>query len=240
MHHNSLTVNRKNPEFSFYLIFRWIPVGSLRHLKMPICTDHHGIDAAVRCLLENFPESMWGRWLDIHQVHSQLQRGGFPNLPSDVVSRSFRGTHVTVRSDKYRSTRYYLFGDAKSLERAPKSYRDQVLLKQNNNKECRLSPNYYIHQQRLQGPLKDRIALLIEAGYAARDQIAQPASPRLKIKIMLLQINHRHQFWWYIPNWQIRNWKVVQQYNIIDLLIIVVVKVEGRIVSEFNHTATLN
>ena len=135
---------------------------------MPISTNDHGIQTAVRCLLENFPESMWGRWLAVHQVHSQLQRGGFPNLPSDVVSRSFKGTHLTVRSDKYGSKRYYLFGDAKSLERAPKSYRDQVLLKQNNNKECRLSPNYYIHQQRLQGPLKDRIALLIEAGYAAR------------------------------------------------------------------------
>jgi hypothetical protein len=134
---------------------------------MPISTNDHGIQTAVRCLLENFPESMWGRWLAVHQVHSQLQRGGFPNLPSDVVSRSFKGTHLTVRSDKYGSKRYYLFGDAKSLERAPKSYRDQVLLEQNNNKECRLSQNYYLHQRRLQGPLKDRIALLIEAGYAA-------------------------------------------------------------------------
>ena len=130
---------------------------------MPICTKQHGIEAAVRCLLQNFPESMWGRWLDVHQVHSQLQRGGFPALPSIVVSRSIRGTETTVRSDKYSDKLYYLFGDAKSLERAPKNYFDQVQLKQNDNKECRLSPNYYLHQQRMQGPLKDRIAMLIEA-----------------------------------------------------------------------------
>ena len=66
---------------------------------MPIQGNDHGIEAAVRCLLVNFPESMWGRWLAMDHVHSQLRRGGFPSLPSEVVSRSFRSTGPLVRSD---------------------------------------------------------------------------------------------------------------------------------------------
>ena len=45
--------------------------------------------------------------------------------------------------------------------------------------------NYYLHQRRLQGPLKDRIALLIEAGYATRAPNCSTSITPLEIKRML-------------------------------------------------------
>ena len=121
----------------------------------------------MRHLLENLPESMWGRWLSVAEIHSQLRRGGFPNMPKITVSRAFRFVDSSlIRRRECNHTVYYMFGKRDSFEAAPRTPKDQIYGLW-SKRDCRLSERYYFHHSRQEGSLKPYIDILVQAGYSA-------------------------------------------------------------------------
>eukprot|EP00978_Attheya_sp_CCMP212_P044695 scaffold318987_cov44-Attheya_sp.AAC.1 len=51
----------------------------------------HSEGAAVRAILGHLPKHLHGWWMDIHELHKVLKRGGFPLITCGVVVNAFKG-----------------------------------------------------------------------------------------------------------------------------------------------------
>jgi hypothetical protein len=136
-------------------------------------SDDHEIYVAVRHILSQLPKELCGRWMELHQLHTQVKRGGFPLLPFDVFRLAVKGSRDCMKRDRFGGKRYYMFGDMVTLEMAPNCYKDQrdIVAVVND----RLNVGYFLRVARRSDQLQKHVKVLEDAGYTGSGGDKRPS-----------------------------------------------------------------
>ena len=147
-------------------------------------TDHETkrIDAALKALLLNLPESQRGWWLDLELLHTALVRGGISQLPREVLEHSlltFRKT-LEPRKDHFGqvATKYFCFGTLVQQQYTCAKDQFEAIKNDSNIQVPRVHPGYFLNETR---PLKVKSAIQIlrQAGYIDSDSLTTPTTSRV-------------------------------------------------------------